>query len=241
VDTRTGVALFERRADIKRPPASTTKILTAMLVLERLRPDALVTVSRRASEQRSGASIGLEVGERWRASDLLHAMLLFSANDAAVALAEAASGSVEAFVALMNQRARSLGAKGSTFLVPHGLHHPGHLTTARDLSVISRYAMLNPAFAEIVRLRTWNLTRRGRPPMMLINRNSLLWRFPGADGVKTGWIAQSGPCLVASATRDGRRLIAVVLNSGDVFGDAARLLEYGFTRAQQPGESGRGG
>lgn len=226
---------------MRRPPASTTKILTAMLVLERLSPDRLVPISRRASEERQGAAIGLEVGERWRVEDLLHAMMMFSANDAAVALAESAAGSVEDFVTLMNQRAQALGASKTTFVVPHGLHHPGHLTTARDLSIITRYAMLNPAFTEIVRLRTWTLRRPGKRPLMLINRNSLLWRFRGADGVKTGWIVESGPCLVASANRGGRRMIAIVMNSRDVFGDAARLLEYGFTRSERGGDGGRGG
>jgi D-alanyl-D-alanine carboxypeptidase (penicillin-binding protein 5/6) len=242
VDTRTGAVLFERTPDVRRPPASTTKILTAMLVLERgLKPDELVPISRRASEEREGAAIGLEVGERWRVEDLLHAMMMFSANDAAVALAEAAAGSVEDFVTLMNQRAQALGARKTTFVVPHGLHHPGHLSTARDLSIITRYAMLNPNFAQIVRMRTWTMRRPGKRPLMLINRNSLLWRFRGADGVKTGWIAESGPCLVASANRGGRRMVAVVMNSRDVFGDASRLLEYGFNRSEKGGDGGRGG
>jgi D-alanyl-D-alanine carboxypeptidase (penicillin-binding protein 5/6) len=228
MDARTGTILFERGADVRRPPASTTKILTAVLVLERLQPDTLVSISARASAQRSGSAIGLEPGERWRAEDLLRALMLASANDAAVALAEAVAGSVERFADLMNQKARHLGARHSTFVVPHGLYDPGHLTTARDLALISRDALRHPAFAALARQQVFTWTRHGVPPRVVVNRNKLLWRLAGADGVKTGWIPQSGQCLVASATRGGRQLIAVVLNSPDVFGDAARLLESGF-------------
>ncbi len=229
MDARTGAVLFEQGADVRRPPASTTKILTAVLALERLRPDAMVPISRRASEQRSGSAIGLEVGERWRADDLLNALILGSANDAAVALAEAVAGSVERFADLMNQKARALGARNSTFVVPHGLYQPQHLTTARDLAIIARDALRHPAFATLVRQQVFTWIRHGLPPRVVVNRNRLLWRLPGADGVKTGWIPQSGQCLVASATRGGWQLIAVALDSPDVFGDAARLLEYGFS------------
>jgi len=228
MDARTGAVLFAQNADVRRPPASTTKILTAILVLERLRLEQMVPISPRAAGQRSGSAIGLEAGEQWRVADLLRAMLLASANDAAVALAEAAAGSVEQFALLMNARARALGARSSTFTVPHGLYHPQHLTTARDLAIITRDALRHPVFADLVRQRTFTWMRHGAPPRMVVNRNRLLWRLPGADGVKTGWIRQSGPSLVASATRGGWQVIGVVLDSPDLFGDAARLLEFGF-------------
>jgi len=253
MDSRTGAVLYARAADVLRPPASTTKILTALVALEHLRLDDLVPISRRAAEQRSGSSIGLEVGERWPTRDLLAALLLASANDAAVALAEAAAGSVERFADLMTRRARAVGARRSRFLVPHGLYHPQHLTTARELALITRAALRRQEVAALVRRQTFTWLRPGLPPRVVVNRNRLLWTFPGADGVKTGWIPQSGQCLVASATREGWQLIAVVLDSADVFGDAARLLEYGFaqfhlvqfaargavlTRAHLPGADG---
>ena len=228
MDARTGATLFAQNADVRRQPASTTKILTAILVLERLRLDEMVSVSPRAAAQRSGSSIGLEAGERWRVEDLLRALLLASANDAAVALAEAAAGSVERFAALMNETARRIGATSSAFVVPHGLYHPQHLTTARDLATITRYALRHPVFASLVRQQTFIWRRHGTVPRVVVNRNRLLWRLPGANGVKTGWIRQSGPCLVASAARGGWQLIAVVLDSPDLFGDGVRLLEYGF-------------
>ena len=230
MDSRTGAVLYARAADVLRPPASTTKVLTALVAMEHLRLDDLVPISRRAAEQRSGSSIGLEVGERWPAGDLLAALLLASANDAAVALAEAAAGSVERFADLMTRRARAMGARRSRFVVPHGLYHPQHLTTARELALITRAALRRQEVAALVRRQTFTWLRPGLPPRVVVNRNRLLWTLPGADGVKTGWIPQSGQCLVASATREGWQLIAVVLDSADVFGDAARLLEYGFTQ-----------
>jgi len=227
LDGPTGRVLYAAAPDVRRPPASTTKMLTALLVAESLVPETLVPISARAAADRSGAAIGLEVGERWTADDLMRAMLMHSANDAAVALAEAVAGSTEAFAARMNARAQRLGARHSHFVTPHGRHHPEHYSTARDLALIARAALGVPWIAEIVRTQTWEL-RRGGSARLVINTNSLLWRYPGADGVKTGWIAESGPSLVASATRGGWQLIVVVLNSPRMFRDAAALLDYGF-------------
>jgi D-alanyl-D-alanine carboxypeptidase (penicillin-binding protein 5/6) len=228
MDARTGQVLYERAPRLRWPPASTTKILTAILVREHLPLDREVPISTRASAQRSGSAIGLEAGERWRVRDLLYALLLNSANDAAVALAEAASGSVEAFARLMNAKARALGARDSHFVVPHGLYHPDHYSTAYDLALIARYALRDPVLAEIFRTQRWTLNRPGGGVRVLENRNRLLRIYPGADGVKTGWITQSGQCLVASATRGNWQLIAAVLNSSDIYADASRLLDYGF-------------
>jgi D-alanyl-D-alanine carboxypeptidase len=204
-------------------------MLTALLVVESLPDDQVVTISQRAARAREGRAIGLEVGEQWRVGELLKVMMVHSANDAAVALAEAVAGSVEAFATLMNAKAIALGARESHFVDPHGLENPAHYSTAHDLAVIARAALQQPRIADVVRLRTWELTRHGQRPRLLVNSNRLLWRYPYADGVKTGWIPQSGHCLVASATRDGRKLIAVILDDQRPFTDAAALLDYGYT------------
>lgn len=229
MEARTGQVLVERGARRSWPPASTTKVLTALLVAESLGPEDVVTASSRAASLRDGATVGLQPGERRRVRDLFYAMLLASANDAAVALAEAAAGSVEAFVDRMNRRARELGARDSRFVNPHGLYHPEHRSTAYDLAVLARAALRHPQVAEAVATVEYEYpTASG--PRKLVNRNRLLRTYPGANGVKTGWIAQSGPCLVASARRGGRTLIAVVLDSERVFEDAAALLDLGFSR-----------
>lgn len=234
MDARTGRILHAREAHLRWPPASTTKILTAMIAIERLPAGAVVTASTYAASQRQGATLGLKPGERWPARDLLLAMMLRSANDAAVAVAERVSGRTERFVREMNARARQLGARESHFVNPHGFEASGHRSTAFDLALIARHALRNPEFAAIVRTATWELQGPGRPPQQIANTNQLLGRYPGADGVKTGWTAASGPSLVASATRDGRQILVVVLNSGDLFGDAERLLDLGF-RSLRPG------
>lgn len=238
MDAQSGRVLYALAPDLRRPPASTTKLLTALLVAESLTRDTPVRISERAAVERSGSAIGLETGEWWSADQLMWAMLIHSANDAAVALAEAVAGSVEEFARQLNARAAALGAKNTAFVTPHGRFHPGHYSTARDLALIAREALGVPWIDEIVRSPTWEL-RRGGTSRMLINTNRLLWRFPGADGVKTGWIAESGPTLVGSATRDGWRLIAVVLNSPQVYDDVVRLLDFGFnafTRARAVAE-----
>ena len=228
MDVRTGQVLYAREIHRRWAPASTTKILTALLAIERLSPDLTITIGPRATAQRSGSSIGLETGERWRIEDLLLAMMVRSANDAAVAVAEAVGGSVERFVAIMNVRAQQLGAHQSRFVTPHGLDAPGHYSTAYDLALIARHAVQNPRLASLVGRQSWTLSRDGRPPQTFTNTNRLLSRYPGADGVKTGWTTASGESLVASATRDDWQLIAVVLHSRDLYRDVEQLLDYGF-------------
>ncbi len=227
VEARTGQVLAHREAHAPWPPASTTKVLTALLVAESLRPEDVVTVSPRAAAQRSGATLGLRAGERRRVEELFYAMLLASANDASVALAEAAAGSVEGFVERMNERAAQLGARNTHFTNPHGLYDPRHRSTAYDLAQIARAALRDPWVARAVATREHGLAS-GSGPRKLVNRNRLLFTYPGANGVKTGWLVESGPCLVASARRDGRTLIAVLLDSPEVFVEAARLLDFGF-------------
>lgn len=230
MDVKTGTVLSGSEIHRRWPPASTTKILSALLVIERLPPDSLVPISERAAAQRNGSAIGLEVGEHWLASDLLAAMMVRSANDAAVALAEAAAGSVERFADAMNARAKRLGARNSHFTNPHGLHDPEHYSTAYDLAVIARHALGNPAFARLASTQTW-VVNRGGLTQTYLSTNKFLGRYSGADGVKTGWTAASGPCLVASATHDAWQLLAVVLNSQSsqqMYRDVQGLLDHAF-------------
>jgi len=235
LNAETGTVLFARNPDEVRPPASTTKILTALVILERGRLSDMVTVSR-AAAQVAGQQLGLRVGQRISLQDLLEAILIQSANDAAVAAAEHVGGDLPGFVALMNATAQELGLRESRFANPHGLDEPGHYTSARDLARLAKVALENPAFAQIVRmsearLTIWQPGRAGRllPRVRIVrSHNRLLGRLDGADGVKTGYTGAAGRCLVASASREGQRLIAVLLNDPHRWSDAAVLLEYGF-------------
>lgn len=231
IDVRTGQVLDARDEHKRMAPASTTKMLTAILAIERFPLDTPVTISARAAAQRSGSAIGLEAGSQWSVGDLLHAMLLRSANDAAVAVAEAYSGSVEAFAEEMNRKAQRIGARDSHFVNPHGLNAPDHYSTAYDLALIARYGLQLPVFASLVRQQTWR---------EFSNTNRLLVKYEGADGVKTGWTAAAGHCLVASATRDGWQLLAVVLNSRTMYRDVGQLLDHGFEAFAPVKLAGRG-
>jgi D-alanyl-D-alanine carboxypeptidase (penicillin-binding protein 5/6) len=228
MDAETGEVLYARNPDQRRPIASTTKIMTALLILERGRLDQMCQVSKQAAETPQ-SSIHLHPGEAVRLGDLLTALLVKSANDAAAASAEAVAGSEQAFAGMMNARAHQLGADNSHFVNPHGLYDPQHYSTARDLATITRHALRLPEFARLVATR--QTTIPGPPDgsaRVLVSKNKLLSLMPGADGVKTGFVKESGPCLVASASRDGWRLIAVLLDSPALWADAQGLLNYGF-------------
>jgi D-alanyl-D-alanine carboxypeptidase (penicillin-binding protein 5/6) len=232
MDWRTGQVLFERSAFRRREPASTTKVLTALIALERAHLDDKVKISRRASLT-PGSSMYVKQGETYSLHDLLHGLLLRSGNDAAVAIAEHVSGSVEAFAKLMTERAQELGAKDSHFANPHGLTDPQHWTTAYDLALITRTALRNPTFATVVALRERPLSFEYLDrDVVLHNTNRLLHIMPEADGVKTGTTSAAGACLVASATRADQKLIAVLLHDGNRWNDSARLLQWGFTSFQ---------
>ncbi|MBE3584904.1 MAG: D-alanyl-D-alanine carboxypeptidase [Thermoanaerobacter sp.] len=236
MDARNGQILYEKNADQPMYPASTTKILTAIIALERSRLDEVVTVSRKATLV-EGSAIGLQEGERVTMEDLLYALLLASANDAAVAIAENVAGSVPAFATLMNEKARSIGAKESNFRNPNGLPDPQHYTTAHDLALIARYAMQNPTFRTIVSTRLKQIHRpdadrsKGPPQEHLWNHNRLLSSYEGAIGIKTGYTVEAGQCLIAAARRGNRELIAVIMKSqgAAVYSDARSLLDYGFS------------
>lgn len=234
MDADTGAILFARSHRDQRPPASTTKIMTALLVLEEGQLDDRVVITDRAAGIR-GTGLGLRRGQQLTLRDLLWAILLKSANDAALAAAEHVGGSEERFVARMNAKAASLGMEGTHFANPHGLDEPDHFSTANDLALLTRQALRNPTFARMVRTpevtlfihtgRNGKLVKR----KLLRTHNRLLGNFFGADGVKTGYTERAGRCLVASATRGDHQLIAVLLNDSHRWTEAAALLEYGFS------------
>ena len=229
-DLDTGQVLFVHKPSERRPIASLTKIMTALIVGERTDPTDVVTVSDEAASGRlAGISgLGLVPGERVRVNELLYALLLQSANDAAVALAEHVSGSVDAFVDDMNARAERLGLSRTMFTSPNGLDDDG-FSSAGDLVRLTRAAYRSHGFASIVATRFHTVTSLDEPPRIVQNRNVLLWLYPGAIGVKTGFTSSAGFCVVAAAGREGMRLLAVVLGEpAEPFSDAAALLNYGF-------------
>ncbi|WP_425059554.1 D-alanyl-D-alanine carboxypeptidase family protein [Sporomusa carbonis] len=231
MDAKTGQVLYEKNINKKLPPASTTKILTAIIAIESGRLDETVRVSANAAAT-GGSSLNLYPGQLISLRELVTGLLLRSGNDAAVAIAEHLAGSVNAFVESMNSKAASIGAINTRFRNPHGLNTPNHLTTAFDLALITRYALVNPTFAEIVSTKEttieW-LDRKGKEQdRHLRNTNKLLWMLEDADGVKTGTTSQAGPCLVSSATRGNQKLIAVVLHDHSRWYDSMQLLKYGF-------------
>lgn len=230
VDRDSGQSLFSLNAGAKRPVASLTKIMTAYLVLSRTSPTDLVTVSENAASGRvvGISGLGLLVGERIQVRQLLYALLLQSANDAAVALAEHVGGTVEGFVEVMNRTAARLGMSRTHFASPNGLDDAGY-STARDMARLTLAAYRLPGFADIVATRLHVIPAPEGEPRIIQNRNALLWLYPGALGVKTGFTSAAGFCMVATADRQDERLLAVVLGEpGEAFSDAAALLNYGF-------------
>jgi D-alanyl-D-alanine carboxypeptidase (penicillin-binding protein 5/6) len=228
METGTGKIFWQRNEDIPLAPASTTKILTALVVLERSKVTDHVKVPAEATRA-TGGSARLHVGERLSVEQLLYGMMLGSGNDAAVALASHTGGSVGRFVGLMNEKARELDARRSSFRNPTGLPQEGHLATARDLGVITRAALANPNFRKIVATPRYAWRSAGWRGE-LKNSNLLLQSYPGAIGVKTGQTREAGFCLVAAAARVEKSLIAVILKSTEKSGwhDAKALLDYGF-------------
>jgi len=230
MDFATGTVLFEKKAHELRHPASLTKIMTAVVVLDKCPLQDVVTVPPEATRV-PGSTAGVRAGQKFTVEDMLYSLLMESANDVAVTLAVHVAGSVEAFAGLMNAKAFSIGARNTHFSNPHGLTAKDHLTTAYDLALIARHALQYPLFAETVRTRVAEIDRLDKDVVMrLHNTNRLLQHFEGADGVKTGTTTASGRSLVASATRDDHKLVSVVLHSDSRWDDAARLLRYGFDR-----------
>ena len=231
IEASTGTVLFGRNADQTRDPASITKVMTAIIAIERGDLADVVTVSARAAAV-PGSTLGLRAGEQIKLEELIRATMLRSGNDGATAIAEHIGGTVEQFVDMMNARARSMGLTRTRFANPHGLTAPGHYSTARDIARMCAYGLSIPKFAEIVGCTRavghedrWGSSERRDPGAQ---HQQAAVELSGADGVKTGTTSAAGHCLAASATRDGLQLIAVVLKSGARFRDAAALLDYGF-------------
>lgn len=230
LDPMSGELLAQQDADTRRPMASTTKIMTALLVLELCDPKETVRVPAEAVGV-EGSSIYLYKDERITVETLLYGLMLSSANDAATALAIHAAGSVAEFAALMNQKAVLLGLTSTHFCNPHGLHEAEHYTTARDLAKLTAAALKNPTFAEIVSTKRYSALQSDTDASRLfLNHNRLLRSFEGAIGVKTGYTKTSGRCLVSAAARDGLTLIAVTLNAPNDWRDHTALLEWGFSQ-----------
>ena len=224
LDCATDRDLYEKNPDSRSLIASTTKIMTALIVCEQCNVLDRMQIPREAVGI-EGSSMYLQEGEVLSIQELLYGLMLHSGNDAAVALAIYCGGTVEGFAELMNDKAHVLGLKDTHFENPNGLDSPGHYSTARDLAVLADYAMENPIFYKTVSAR--NVTVGNR---YLRNHNKLLWQVEGADGVKTGYTKAAGRILVSSATRNGRRLIAVTINAPCDWQDHSALLEEGFAR-----------
>jgi serine-type D-Ala-D-Ala carboxypeptidase (penicillin-binding protein 5/6) len=226
-----GVERWSHAANARMRPASLTKILTAVIVIESGGDDAIVTVSARAASAQ-GARIGLRRGMQMRVGELLTAMLLRSANDACLALAEHVAGTEQSFVAQMNARASALGLADSHFENACGFDAPRHRVSARDLARLARHAMADRRFATIVgRERGEARTRHGRV-FAFDNTNALIGRVDGARGVKTGWTQAAGRCLVVFAERRGTTVTLVLLGAPDRWWDAVAMIETAFEEAR---------
>lgn len=246
IDADTGLVLFDKNKDVQHEPASTTKVMTALLALENLDLQKTVIIDEETSFT-EGSRIYLLEGEKVTVEDLLYALLLESANDSAVAIAKEVSGSVEEFAKLMNKRAKEIGANNTNFVNPHGLHADGHLSTAYDMALIAQEAMRNEDFrAFILTYRHVIEETNKQPTRFLYNTNRLIYdektkvdangvlrpaKYDGATGIKTGYTPEAGGCLISGAERDGNEFIAVVLKSTDLgrFGDGVALLDFAFT------------
>ena len=224
VDAATGRVIYEKNADQQSLIASTTKIMTALVVCEQCNVLDRMKIPKEAVGI-EGSSMYLQEGEVLTVQELLYGLMLSSGNDAAVALAIYCGGTVEGFAEMMNDKARILGLTGTHFENPNGLDSPHHYSTARDLAVLAAYAMENPIFAKTVSTKSLRIGNR-----CLTNHNKLLWQVEGADGVKTGYTKAAGRILVSSAARNGRRLICVTINDPDDWRDHAALMEDGFSR-----------
>lgn len=231
MEAKTGKILYQKNAEEKKYPASTTKILTLITALENSKYDDVVTTSSNAANI-EGSSLWLKQGEQLKMLDMLYGIMLVSGNDATVAVAEHIAGTVEGFAALMNKKAQEIGAVNSHFTNSSGLPDPQHVSTAHDLARIAAYGYNNnPIFSQIVSTKHKIIPWPGNEfDRSLYNENRMLWLYDGANGVKTGYTEAAGRCLVSGAKRDDMQLIAVVLDSDRMWDDSILLLDYAFSR-----------
>lgn len=223
MDSATGRVIYEKDADSPSLIASTTKIMTALVVCEQCNVLDRVRIPKEAVGI-EGSSMYLQEGEVLTVQELLYGLMLRSGNDAATALAIYCGGTVEGFAERMNDKAHSLGMSGTHFSNPHGLDDPQHYSTARDLAVLSAYAMDNPIFRQTVSTKQVTVGSR-----VLRNHNKLLWQIDGAEGVKTGFTKAAGRILVSSVNRNGRRLVCVTIHDPNDWDDHVQLMEMGFS------------
>lgn len=230
MDMESGRVLYSKNADVRRPIASTTKIMTAIVAIENGNLKDTAIVSKRAAGT-GGSSIDLKAGEKMTLKELLYGLLLNSGNDASIAIAEHIGGTVENFVEMMNAKANDMGLKDTAFKTPHGLDANGHYSTANELALMTGYALGLKTFSDIVRTVNTKITGRS-----LYNTNEMLGFYPGTDGVKTGYTGQAGRCLVCSVTRDDWRIISVVLGcpTRTIRAESSRrILDYSFNNYKQ--------
>ena len=228
IDSVTGAVIYGKNQDARLGMASTTKIMTGILAIENGNMQDVVTVGKNACNV-EGSAIYLKEGEKITFETLVYGLLLKSGNDAAMAIAEHISGSVPAFVKLMNDKAKELGLKSTSFANPHGLYDPNHYTTAYELALIGRYAMKNPTFEKIVNTANYRETPpESRTPREIHNANKLISMYAEADGIKPGYTPETGRTLVGSATKDGWRVITVTLNCRDDWNEHKKMFDYAF-------------
>lgn len=229
MDADTGRVLYAKNPHQHLPNASTTKIMTAILLIEHSKLTDRIKASKKASET-PYTSLHLKPGETITVKDLLTGMLIRSANDAAVAAAEHIAGNTTKFAKMMNRKAKRIGCTDTHFVTPNGLYDPEHYTSVYDLCLMARYAFRYPIFNEAVCTRKYFLASRtkNRDDLAVFAHSKFLRDYPGADGVKSGYTKQSRKCYVGSATRDGWRLVSAVLGSSDANADTAAMMDYGF-------------
>ena len=225
VDYDSGQILYQKNPDQTLAPASLSKIMTALVVLEEIPLDQIITVG---DFWVLGQIVGLSTGEQFMVNDLLYSLLVMSGNDTAYALAEAYPGGQSAFVARMNDRAKELGLENTNFVNPHGLDHPDHYTTAKDLLRLVNYALRNDTFAEIIKRGNGQICNLAGDHCYQIETTNELLDFPGMLGVKTGRTDQAGECFIGFWEQDDRRFLSIILGSDNRFWETQNLLAWGL-------------